>query len=307
MNNALNGGAAMMIIGSLVGGRVLAPLSQLVSQWGTVVQARQSWQQLSMLLASFPEYEAAMALPAPDGRLSVETVVAGPPGMLGQAAAVIKGVHFELSPGEVLAVVGPSASGKTSLARLLVGLWPTQSGKVRLSGADVHIWNKTELGAYVGYLPQGVELLEGTVAENIARFGRSSPSKVEAAARLVGLHDLIASLPQGYSTYVGRDGAALSGGQRQRVGLARALYDRPVFVVLDEPNSSLDEAGDAALSTAIASLKAEGTTFVIMTHRTSVLGVVDKLLILREGMQQAFGPRDEVLAALQSAQKRGPA
>ena len=307
MNNDLNGGAAMMIIGSLVGGRVLAPLSQLVSQWGTVVQARQSLQQLSMLLASYPEHEAAMALPAPDGRLSVETVVAGPPGMLGQAAAVIKGVHFELSPGEVLAVVGPSASGKTSLARLLVGLWPTQSGKVRLSGADVHVWNKTELGAYVGYLPQGVELLEGTVAENIARFGRSSPSKVEAAARLVGLHDLIVSLPQGYSTYVGRDGAALSGGQRQRVGLARALYDRPVFVVLDEPNSSLDEVGDAALSAAIASLKAEGTTFVIMTHRTSVLGVVDKLLILREGMQQAFGPRDEVLAALQSAQKRGPA
>jgi ATP-binding cassette subfamily C exporter for protease/lipase len=227
--------------------------------------------------------------------------------MLGQAAAVIKGVHFELSPGEVLAVVGPSASGKTSLARLLVGLWPTQSGKVRLSGADVHACNKTELGTYVGYLPQGVELLEGTVAENIARFGQSSPSKVEAAARLVGLHDLIASLPQGYSTYVGRDGAALSGGQRQRVGLARALYDRPVFVVLDEPNSSLDEVGDAALSAAIASLKAEGTTFVIMTHRTSVLGVVDKLLILREGMQQAFGPRDEVLAALQSAQKRGPA
>jgi ATP-binding cassette subfamily C exporter for protease/lipase len=142
------------------------------------------------------------------------------------------------------------------------------------------------------------------VAENIARFGQSSPSKVEAAARLVGLHDLIASLPQGYNTYVGRDGAIFSGGQRQRVGLARALYDRPVFVVLDEPNSSLDEAGDAALSAAIASLKAEGTTFVIMTHRTSVLGVVDKLLILREGMQQAFGPRDEVLAALQSAQKR---
>jgi ATP-binding cassette subfamily C exporter for protease/lipase len=304
MNNALNGGAAMMIIGSLVGGRVLAPLSQLVSQWGTVVQVRQSWQQLSMLLASFPEREAAMALPAPDGRLSVETVVAGPPGMLGQAAAVIKGVHFELTPGEVLAVVGPSASGKTSLARLLVGLWPTLSGKVRLSGADVHAWNKTELGPYVGYLPQGVELLEGTVAENIARFGQSSPSKVEAAARLVGLHDLIASLPQGYNTYVGRDGAIFSGGQRQRVGLARALYDRPVFVVLDEPNSSLDEAGDAALSAAIASLKAEGTTFVIMTHRTSVLGVVDKLLILREGMQQAFGPRDEVLAALQSAQKR---
>jgi len=197
--------------------------------------------------------------------------------------------------------VGPSASGKTTLARLLVGLWPTVSGKVRLDGADVFAWDKLELGPHVGYLPQGVELLEGTLAENIARFGEVDMDKVQAAARLVGLHEFILSLPQGYDSPVGRDGAILSGGQRQRVALARALYDDPVFVVLDEPNSSLDDAGDAALAQAIAQLKARGTTFVVMTHRTSVLAVADKMLVLRDGAQQAFGPRDQVLAALNQA------
>ena len=180
-------------------------------------------------------------------------------------------------------------------------MWPTVSGKVRLDGADVFAWDKLELGPHIGYLPQGVELLEGTLAENIARFGEVDMDKVQAAARLVGLHEFILSLPQGYDSPVGRDGAILSGGQRQRVALARALYDDPVFVVLDEPNSSLDDAGDAALAQAIAQLKARGTTFVIMTHRTSVLAVADKMLVLRDGAQQAFGPRDQVLAALNQA------
>jgi ATP-binding cassette subfamily C exporter for protease/lipase len=212
-------------------------------------------------------------------------------------------VDFILNPGEMLAVVGPSASGKTTLARLLVGLWPALSGKVRLDLVDVYTWDKNELGPYLGYLPQGVELLEGTLAENIARFGEVDMAQVEAAARLVGLHELIMSLPEGYNSPVGRDGAVLSGGQRQRVGLARALYGKPVFVVLDEPNSSLDEAGDVALANAIATLKQLGTTFVVMTHRTSVLGVADKMLVMREGIQQAFGPRDEVLSALQQKVK----
>ena len=198
-------------------------------------------------------------------------------------------------------MIGPSASGKTTLARLLVGLWPTQAGKVRLDGADVHAWDKSELGPYLGYLPQGVELLDGTIAENIARFGDVDQAQVEAAAKMVGLHELIMALPQAYNSPMGRDGTMLSGGQRQRVGLARALYGKPVFVVLDEPNSSLDEAGDAALAKAIATMKQLGTTFVIMTHRTSVLGVADKMLIMRDGTQQAFGPRDEVLAAMQQA------
>ena len=301
MNNALNGGAAMMIIGSVIGGRVLAPLSQLVAQWNGVVTVRESWSRLESLLSFIPSKPKAMPLPAPKGQLSVEGVVAGPPG---QQISIVRGIQFGLRPGEVLAVVGPSASGKTSLARLLVGLWPTQAGKVRLDGADVHTWDKAELGPYLGYLPQGVELLDGTIAENIARFGQVDMAQVEAAAKLVGLHDLIMSLPQAYNSPMGRDGTMLSGGQRQRVGLARALYGKPVFVVLDEPNSSLDEAGDAALANAIAILKQMGTTFVIMTHRTSVLSVADKMLIMREGTQQAFGPRDEVLAALQQAKEK---
>ena len=300
LKNMLNGGESMMIIGSVLGGRVLAPLSQLVAQWNSVVTVRAAWSRLDNLLANVPVKPEAMPLPAPKGMLTVEGLMAGAPG---QQVPIVRGVQFALSPGEVLAVVGPSASGKTTLARLLVGLWPAMSGKVRLDGADVFTWEKTELGPYLGYLPQGVELLDGTLAENIARFGEVDMAQVEAAARLVGVHELIMSLPQGYNSPVGRDGAMLSGGQRQRVGLARALYGKPVFVVLDEPNSSLDEAGDAALANAIATLKQLGTTFVVMTHRTSVLGVADKMLIMREGAQQAFGPRDEVLAALQQKAK----
>ena len=300
LKNMLNGGESMMIIGSVLGGRVLAPLSQIVAQWNSVVTVRAAWSRLDNLLANVPVKPEAMPLPAPKGMLTVEGLMAGAPG---QQVPIVRGVQFALSPGEVLAVVGPSASGKTTLARLLVGLWPAMSGKVRLDGADVFTWEKTELGPYLGYLPQGVELLDGTLAENIARFGEVDMAQVEAAARLVGVHELIMSLPQGYSSPVGRDGAMLSGGQRQRVGLARALYGKPVFVVLDEPNSSLDEAGDAALANAIATLKQLGTTFVVMTHRTSVLGVADKMLIMREGAQQAFGPRDEVLAALQQKAK----
>jgi len=300
LGNALNGGAGMMIIGSVLGGRVLAPLAQLVSQWSAVVNVRAAWERLEGLLAQMPAKPKNMSLPAPKGILTVESLMAGAPG---HPVAIVRGVQFGLNPGEVLAVVGPSASGKTTLARLLVGLWPAMSGKVRLDGADIHTWDKAELGPYLGYLPQGVELLEGTLAENIARFGDVDMVQVEAAARLVGLHDLIMALPQGYNSPIGRDGAVLSGGQRQRVGLARALYGKPVFVVLDEPNSSLDEAGDAALANAIASLKQLGTTFVVMTHRTSVLGVADKMLLMRDGAQQAFGPRDEVLAALQQARQ----
>ena len=300
LGNALNGGAGMMIIGSVLGGRVLAPLAQLVAQWSAVVNVRSAWDRLEGLLAQVPPKPQNMSLPAPKGLLTVESLMAGAPG---QAAAIVRGVQFALNPGEVLAVVGPSASGKTTLARLLVGLWPAMSGKVRLDGADIHTWDKSELGPYLGYLPQGVELLEGTVAENIARFGDVDMVQVEAAARLVGLHELIMALPEGYNSPIGRDGAVLSGGQRQRVGLARALYGKPVFVVLDEPNSSLDESGDKALANAIASLKQLGTTFVVMTHRTSVLGVADKMLLMRDGAQQAFGPRDEVLAALQKARQ----
>jgi len=305
LDNKLAGGAGMMVIASVLGGRMLAPLGTVVTQWRAVVNARDAYARLDALMVQVPPKEPSMPLPAPRGQLAVEHVTAASPGgAAGAQVAILKGVAFALNPGEVLAVVGPSASGKTTLARVLTGLWSASSGKVRLDGADVFTWDKQELGPHMGYLPQGVELLEGTIAENIARFGDVSMAQVEAAARLVGLHEFIGSLPLGYDSPVGREGTMLSGGQRQRVALARALYGDPVFVVLDEPNSSLDDAGDAALSNAIRQLKARGTTFVLMTHRTSVLEVSDKMLILSDGTQQAFGPRDEVLAALSHAQQQ---
>lgn len=304
LNNQLNGGAGMMIVGSILGGRVLAPLVQLVTQWRMVINARDAWQRLESLLGAIAPKLDAMALPPPKGLLQVESLVAGAPG---GGPAILKNVAFSLAPGEVLAVVGPSASGKTTLARLIVGLWPAAGGKVRLDGADIFIWDKTELGPHIGYLPQDVELLDGTLAENISRFGEVRPAKVKAAALAVDLHDYIMSLPLGYDSPVGHEGGMLSGGQRQRIALARALYGDPVLVVLDEPNSSLDEAGDAALASAILDLKSRGTTFVVMTHRTSVLAVADKLLVLNDGVMQAFGPRDEVLAALNKASAQAAA
>ena len=298
LRNELNGGAAYMIVGSILGGRVLAPLVQIVAQWQTVVNARDGYNRLETLLAMLPVKPESMSLPAPRGQVLVENVLAGAPGV---QAPILKGVGFALNPGDVLAVVGPSASGKTTLARLLVGLWPAMNGKVRLDGADVYTWDKLELGPHLGYLPQNVELFEGTVAENIARFGEVDVGKVEAAARAVGLHEFILELPEGYDCPVGPDGNMLSGGQRQRVALARAIYGGPAFVVLDEPNSSLDEVGDAALAAAIVKLKKEGTTFVVITHRTSVLSVADKMLVLRDGQTQYFGMRDDVLKALAEA------
>jgi len=295
LNNSLNGGAGMMIVASILGGRVLAPLVQIVAQWQGVVNARSSWNRLEDLLETYPLKSAGMALPPPRGQLSVENLYAGPPN---SGLQILRGLTFELQPAEVLAVVGPSASGKTTLARMLAGLWPALAGNVRLDGANLYQWNKEELGPHVGYLPQGVELFDGTIAENIARFGEVDMALVHSAAHAVGLHDLILELPEGYDTPVGHDGATLSGGQRQRIGLARAVYGQPAFVVLDEPNASLDEAGDRALAQAISYMKAKGTTFVIMTHRASILAVVDKMLVLRDGQNQAFGPRDEVLAGL---------
>jgi ATP-binding cassette subfamily C exporter for protease/lipase len=308
LKDQLNGGPGMMIVSSIIGGRVLTPLVQMVSQWQAALNAQEAWVRLNTILATLPERDPAMSLPAPRGVLTVESLVAGAPPLQGQAPQpILRGVQFALNPGELLAVIGPSAAGKTTLARLLVGLWPSMGGKVRLDGADVYQWYKTELGPHIGYLPQGIELFEGTVGENIARFGELDPKKVQSAAEAVGMNETILALPQGYDTPVGRDGAVLSGGQRQRVALARALYGDPALVVLDEPNSSLDEAGDAALQRALIGLKARHATVVVITHRSTVLAVTDKLLILRDGMQQGFGPRDEVLAAMQKAQAQAQA
>ena len=249
LENQLPGGGAMLIVGSVLGGRMLAPVVQLISQWRMVVGVRDAWNRLETVMEQLPVKPPSMPLPAPSGRLTVEALVAGAPN---SKQSILKGLNFALSPGNVMAVVGPSAAGKSTLARALVGLWPASSGSVRLDGVDVATWDKSELGPYLGYLPQDVELHDGTLAENIARFGAIDPAKLEEAARIVGLMGLIETLPGGFDAQVGPQGALLSGGQRQRVALARAVCGNPVLVVLDGPNSSLDEAGDAALAQAVA-------------------------------------------------------
>lgn len=295
LDGTLPGGSAAMIVASTLGGRVLAPIGILVAQWRTVVQTREASFRLIELLDTYLERPPAMTLPPPNGLLVVEALIAAPPA---SNTPILRGIQFRLNPGEALAVMGPSGSGKTTLARMLVGLWGGMSGKVRLDGADVFTWNKTELGPNIGYLPQSVELIDGTLAENISRFGDLDIKKIKEAAQCVGLHDWIMELPQGYDTAVGHDGLLLSGGQAQRVGLARAVYGAPKFVVLDEPSSSLDQVGEQQLIDMVAALKKQGITFVLMTHRQNLIEVVDKALVLRDGVQQSFGPRHEVMATL---------
>lgn len=298
INGELAGGSGMMIVAWILGPRVLAPLVQVVTLWKSVVNARDAYQRLDNLLRALPVRKKGMALPPPKGNLSVEGLLASAPG---SQVAIIRGISFAVPAGRMLAIVGPSASGKSTLARLLVGIWPAANGHVRLDGVDIYPWNKAELGPHIGYLPQDVELFGGTVAENIARFGDVDMDKVLVAANAVGLHDAILALPEGYDTFIGDDGCFLSGGQRQRVGLARAIYDNPQFVVLDEPNSSLDEVGEAALVNTLLALKAQGTTMIVITHRTSVLAAADLMLVLRDGQAVMAGPRDDVLAALNKA------
>ncbi len=289
---------SMMIIASILGGMAAGPIMQMVFGWKMVVNARDSFARLEDFLEEFPAQGQLMPLPPPKGHLSVEGVTAGAPG---SQVPIVKNVSFALAAGECLAIIGPSASGKTSLARLLIGVWPTLAGKIRLDGADIFSWKKEELGPHLGYLPQGVELFDGTLADNIARFGDVDIDKVRQAASIAGLDEVINDLPEGLKTFIGPEGVTLSGGQRQRVGLARAIYGFPSLVVLDEPNSSLDQAGEAALVRLLQELKKAGTTVIVITHRTQILSEVQKILIMRDGMAQAFGPRDDVLAALQKA------
>ncbi len=294
---------SMMIVGSILGGRVLAPFITIVTQWRVLGNAQDAMQRLDQFLKVFPESEPAMPLPPPQGNLSVEGAVAAPPN---SQLAILKGVTFRLPAGQSLAVVGPSACGKTTLARLITGIWPAINGKVRLDGADIYAWNKDELGPYVGYLPQDVELFDGSVAENIARFSEVDMDKVKQAAHIVGLDSFIASLPQGFDTQVGDEGAFLSGGQRQRIALARAIYGNPKFVVLDEPNSSLDEEGDQALMRTLQYLKSQATTLIVITHRTQILALLDYMMVMIDGQIKQFGPRDEVLQALQQQSTAKP-
>ena len=286
-----------MIVASILGGRVLAPLVMIIGSWRQIEMTMESYNRLDGLLRELPLQEKGMALPPPSGFLSVEGVIAGAPR---SPVQIIKGVSFRVSPGGSLAIVGPSASGKTTLARLLVGIWPAIQGKVRLDGNDIYQWDKDELGKYIGYLPQSIELFEGTLAENIARFDVPDLDKVREACRMVGLADFIEQLPEGYDTEIGDDGSFLSGGERQRVALARAVYGMPKFVVLDEPNASLDEAGDVALLNAVQLLRAQGTTVIVITHRLNILGAIEHMLVLVDGQIQRFGTCQEVLAALQA-------
>jgi ATP-binding cassette subfamily C exporter for protease/lipase len=292
------GGGGMVIVASILGGKILQPLAQLVGQWRLVVGVRDAYGRLDALLGKPDERPPAMPLPAPKGLLTVEAVTAAAPGTM---LPILKNVSLAARPGEVLGVIGPSACGKSTLARLLMGIWPAASGAVRLDGADVYAWDKAEVGPYLGYLPQMVELFDGTVAENIARFGDVDMERVREAAELAGIDAIVQALPEGFETRIGLDGAVLSGGQRQRIALARAVYGDPRLIVLDEPNSSLDEAGEKALLLMLARLKSRGATVVAITHRTGMLPVTDRLLVLREGQVALFGPRDEVLAALKNA------
>lgn len=288
--------AGGMIAGSLLLGKALGPVELAIGIWKQLLSARTSYHRLEELLQEHPARQPGMDLPKPSGRLLVEGVSAAAPGT---QVMILKQVGFSVAPGEVVGIIGPSASGKSTLARLLVGVWPSLMGKVRLDGADVFQWNKSRLGPSVGYLPQDIELFEGTIAENIARFGDVDPEQVVEAAKLAGVHEMILRFPKGYDTPIGDGGAGLSGGQRQRIGLARAMYGNPSFVVLDEPNSNLDDVGEAALVRAIQELKQRGSTVLLITHRTSVLSAVDKLLLLVDGAVQLYGQREQVLAAMQ--------
>ena len=289
-----------MIAASILLGRALAPVDAVIGHWRSLVQARGAYSRLDELLRAHPEPEPRTALPRPQGFVTVENLVAGPPGA---RAPVLKGIKFGATAGMLVAIIGPSASGKSTLARALVGVWPPLSGTVRLDGADVAQWSKDELGPWLGYLPQDVELFEGTVAENIARFGPPDATRTVAAAQRAGVHDMILRLPQGYETPIGEGGMALSGGQRQRIGLARAMYGDPALVVLDEPNANLDEAGDAALVGALRVMKEEKRTVFVVTHRMNLLAEADAILVLTNGTIQAYGPRDAVLDTLRLPRK----
>jgi ATP-binding cassette subfamily C exporter for protease/lipase len=287
--------AGMMIVTAILMGRALSPVEQLISIWKSWSSTRSAYRRLNELLEGNPARQAGMPLPKPLGKISVETLTAAPPG---SAVTVLKNLSFVLAPGEVLGIIGASGSGKSTLARLLVGVWPAATGKVRLDGADVYYWNKDELGPHIGYLPQDIELFAGTVSENIARFGEIDSQKVVRAAQRAGIHEMILHLPQGYDTPLGDSGAGLSGGQKQRLGLARAMYGDPSLIVLDEPNSNLDDVGEQALIEAISDLQRHGKTIVIISHRSSVLGATTKLLLLVDGKMQLFGPTAQVLARL---------
>jgi PrtD family type I secretion system ABC transporter len=292
----------VMIGASIILGRALAPVEQAIGSWRAIVSARQSYRRLRDLLAATPPRGLRTSLPPPKGRLRVENVIFAPPGV---REPVIKNVSFELNAGEMLALIGPSASGKTTLARLIVGTWRPQRGQVRLDGASLAAWEPDERGQHIGYLPQDIELFAGTVRDNIARMGEGDDAAVIEAARSAAVHEMILGLLDGYDTEIGSGGMWLSGGQRQRIGLARALYGAPPLIVLDEPNANLDNSAEERLVQTLAELKGQATV-VLITHRLNLLNLADKVLLLRDGTVEAFGPRAEVMSKLSRPARPAP-
>lgn len=286
-----------MIAGSIIMGRALAPVEQLLGAWRGLSSARRGYRRLDLLFSVVPEAEPAMALPTPAAKLSVNALFGAPPG---GTIPIVKGVNLRLAPGTILGIVGPSAAGKSTLARLLVGAWAPLSGEVRLDGIDVSTLPSHGLGGHVGYLPQEIELFEGTVQENISRFSGGTPEATVTAAKLAGIHDMILHFPQGYDTPIGPQGVVLSGGQKQRIAMARALYGDPILIVMDEPDSHLDEAGQDALVRALHDLKKDGRIVVVTTHRATMTNVIDSLMVLRDGQVDLLGSTQDVLAKVRS-------
>ncbi len=295
----------MIIAASIIVARALQPVEQVIGNWRNMVAARQAWQRLQELFRLFPETAERTALPAPIKSLAVEAVFATPPGE--RQRMTVQNISFRVQSGAVVGVIGPSASGKSSLVRAITGVWPLARGKVTLDGASLDQWPAEERGTHIGYMPQNSELFPGTIAENIARLASSADDEaIIAAARAAGVHDMIVALADGYETAVGDGGLNLSAGQRQRVALARALYGDPFLVVLDEPNSNLDADGDRALAEAIGAVKRRDGIVIVVAHRNSVLSQIDLLLVMENGVAKAFGPRDEVLKAMQQQRPRQP-
>ncbi|MEK6789351.1 MAG: type I secretion system permease/ATPase [Pseudomonadota bacterium] len=287
----------MMIAGSILMGRSLSPAEALIGAWKQFVSARDAQERLNEMLAENPMTEPRLSLPSAKGLLQLEQVLAGPPGA---QTPTLKGITLSARPGEILVIIGPSASGKSTLARVMVGVWPVRNGAVRIDGAEMSQWNRSEIGPSIGYLPQDVELFEGTVAENIARFTQADSNDIIAAARKAGLHEAILKLPQGYDSPIGEAGSSLSGGQKQRIALARALFGNPALLVLDEPNANLDETGEQALQQALVQARQAGKTIVVITHRSHMLAVADTIAVLKDGTVMLHGPRDQVLETLKN-------
>jgi len=293
VNHEINGG--LVIAGSVLLGRALAPLDLIIGSWKGFISARSQYARLNEILDKQKSEPERMSLPAPEGHVLVENLIVSAPG---GKTPIIKGISFAVPAGQVVGIIGPSASGKSTLARALMGIWTPQHGVVRLDGADIANWDKNELGPHVGYLPQDIELFEGSISENIARFSTVDPESVIRAARVAGVHEMILLLPEGYDTVIGSDGVNLSGGQRQRIGLARAIYGAPRLIILDEPNSNLDETGEQALAQAIMHMKASGSTIFVITHRTTILSQLDRLIVMSAGGISMYGPREQVMAEL---------